>query len=221
MDTLASGARLGNCQNAWCRARGRTRTKTTPIAQSKKGSIPKNREVNLGGRLHLGLLIGAVIAARRAPPGVAQQRLSGLLPNDLHQHPLAPPPIEFTVENLLPRTKVEFSIGHGHHRFPAHDLPLHVSVGVVLASIVVALLVNGRVGCQLLQPLGVILVQTALIVIDENGGGDVQGIDQHQSLLDAAFSYRAGHLGRDVHEPHPFWNLNRQFLAVAFHGCAL
>ena len=58
---------------------------------------------------------------------------SMLLPNDLDQHPLRPIPIELAAENLLPRPEVEFPLGK-RHDLPAHELPLQVGVGVVLAG---------------------------------------------------------------------------------------
>ena len=62
----------------------------------------------------------------------------GLLADDLHQHALRPAAVEFAVENLLPRAEVELAVGDGDHDFAAHDLPLQVGVGVVLAGAVVA-----------------------------------------------------------------------------------
>src|ERR1035437_5638618 len=42
------------------------------------------------------------------------------LSDDLDQHPLPSLSIELTVENLLPRAKVELAAGYGHHHLPAH-----------------------------------------------------------------------------------------------------
>src|SRR5262245_60341437 len=66
------------------------------------------------------------------------------LPDDLDQHPLRAVAVELAVENLLPRPEVEFPLRDGDHNFPAHDLPLQVGVGVVLAGAVVVVVV--RVG---------------------------------------------------------------------------
>ena len=49
---------------------------------------------------------------------------SDLFTNDLDQHPLPPAPVELAVEDPLPRAKVETAVGHRHHNFAAHDLPL-------------------------------------------------------------------------------------------------
>ena len=48
-----------------------------------------------------------------------------------------------------------------------------------------------------LEPALVVLVQPALVVVDEDRRGDVHGVDQAQALPDAAFTQRRLHL-RDV-----------------------
>ena len=104
--------------------------------------------------------------------------LSGLLaerwplfPDDLDQHPLRPMAVELAVEDLLPRPEVELALGDRHDDFAAHDLPFQVGVGVVLAGAVVVVVV--RVGVergQLLQPDAEVVVQAALVVVDEDAG---------------------------------------------------
>jgi hypothetical protein len=47
-----------------------------------------------------------------------------------------------------------------------------VRIGVVLPRIVVAVAANGFVGSQFLQPPFVIVVQSALVIVDENGRGN-------------------------------------------------
>jgi len=78
---------------------------------------------------HQGLVAGA-------PTWVWSSCLS-LLPNDLDQHPLGSSPIKLAVEDLFPWPEVELALGDGHDDLPAHDLPLHVGVGVILARPVV------------------------------------------------------------------------------------
>jgi len=56
------------------------------------------------------------------------------LPDDLDQYPLPAPSIELAVKDLLPRAKVQATIGDHHHHLPLHDLPLEGSVAVVLAG---------------------------------------------------------------------------------------
>ena len=68
------------------------------------------------------------------------------LSNDLDQHSLRAVAVELAVENLLPGAEVEFAIRNCHDHLPAHDLPLHVSIGVILADAV--LLVAGGRGVE-------------------------------------------------------------------------
>jgi len=57
------------------------------------------------------------------------------LADNLQQRPLLSPPVELTVKYLLPRAEVESSCGNGNHYLSAHNLPLHVSVGVIFSDI--------------------------------------------------------------------------------------
>ena len=84
-----------------------------------------------------------------------------LLPDDLDQHALPPAPVELAVEDLLPRPEVQPAARDRDDDLAAHHLPLEVRVGVVLAGAVVAILADRRVGRQLLQPIVVVLVQSA------------------------------------------------------------
>ena len=94
--------------------------------------------------------------------------LSPLFADDLDQHPLAAAAVELAVENLLPRAEVEFAFRDRDDDFPAHDLALHVGVGVVLAGAVVVVAANGLVRRELFEPGVVVVVQAALVVVDEN-----------------------------------------------------
>ena len=60
-------------------------------------------------------------------------------PDDFDQDPFSPPPVELPVENLLPRTEIEFSIGHGHHNLSSHDQPFQVGIAILFTHIVTIL----------------------------------------------------------------------------------
>src|SRR5581483_8884447 len=122
------------------------------------------------------------------------------LPDDLDQNPLGPVTVELAVEDLFPRSKVELALGNGHDDFPAHDLSLQVGVGVVLTRSVVVVVVRvGIEGSELLQPHAEVVVQAALIVVDEHGTGYVHRVYQHNAFTHTALGHSVAHLRRDVY----------------------
>lgn len=124
------------------------------------------------------------------------------LPDDLDQHSLITTPVELTVENLLPGAQVQATIGHGHGDIPAHNHSLMMRIAVVLTSAVVQVAVDRGMGRQLLQPALVVLMQARFIVVDEHRGGDVHGVDQTKSFLDARFSNDLFDMVGDTDEIH-------------------
>ena len=94
---------------------------------------------------------------------LSQPRTS--LADDLHQRAFAPAAIELAVEDLFPGAEVELALGDRDHHFATHDLPLHVSVGIVLAGAIVLVLRHRFVRRQRFQPLVVVLMQAALVDI--------------------------------------------------------
>src|SRR5207244_11590476 len=60
------------------------------------------------------------------------------LPDDLHHHPLLPPPVELGVEDLLPRAEVELPLRDRQDHLVVDQRALQVRVGVVLTRLVVA-----------------------------------------------------------------------------------
>ena len=63
----------------------------------------------------------------------------------IHPHSLVALAVELAVEDLLPRTEVELALGDRDDDFAAHDLALHVRVGVVFAGAVVRVALRRRV----------------------------------------------------------------------------
>jgi len=90
-----------------------------------------------------------------------------LFSNDLYQHPLTSPSIEFTVENLLPRAEIEFATCHCDDHLSAHDLTFHMCICIVFNRIVVAVLADGFVRYEFLQPFFVIVVKPNFIIVDK------------------------------------------------------
>src|SRR4051812_22665026 len=70
-----------------------------------------------------------------SPKGSRPNRRS--LPDNLHQHPLPPPAVEFVVEDVFPGPQVQPTLGNRHHHLAAHDLPLQVRIGIILARPIV------------------------------------------------------------------------------------
>ena len=117
-----------------------------------------------------------MVARVAVAAAVSNSRLRGLilLADHFDQYPFAPQPVELAVEDLLPRAEIEFAVGDRDDDLPAHDLPLQVRVRVILARPVVVVLGRGRMRRELLQPDFVIVMETALVVVDENGRGGVR-----------------------------------------------
>ncbi len=78
--------------------------------------------------------------------------------NNFHQHALSSAAIEFAIEDLLPRTEVQFALGDRDDNLASHNLPFHVRIGIVLAGTVVHVLAYRLVRGELFQPALVILV---------------------------------------------------------------
>ena len=57
-----------------------------------------------------------------------------------------------------------------------------MGIGIVLAGSVMAVARNGLVRANLFEPGVVIGVQPPLVVVDENGRGDVHGVDEREAL---------------------------------------
>jgi hypothetical protein len=109
-----------------------------------------------------------------------------LFANDLDQHSLAAPSVELAIKNLLPRTEVEFPRRDRDDNLPPHNLAFHMGIGIVLAGSVMTVARNRLMRCQPFKPTFVVGVQPLLVIVDENGCGNVHGIDERYALLNAA-----------------------------------
>ena len=121
-------------------------------------------------------------------------------PDDLYQYSLLSPAVELPIEDLFPRTKIQFPFRNRHDDLSPHDLSLHVRVGIVFPSIVVAVLPDWFVRRELFQPRLIIVVKSPLIIVDEDGRGDVHGVYESESFLNAALKEARLYLGRDIDE---------------------
>ena len=144
-------------------------------------------------------------------------RLHVLFADDFHEDPFFPSAIKFAVEDLFPWSEIEFALRDRDHDFAAHDLPLQVRVCVVLAGSIVMVLGSGGVRRKLLQPDFVIVVETALVVIDENGGRDVHRAAEAESTLDFAFADQLFNRLRDINETATTFDFKPEIFSQRFH----
>ena len=139
------------------------------------------------------------------------------LSDNLDQHSFLAATVEFAVENLFPRTEIEFAVGDGDDDFAAHDLAFQVGVGVVFAGAVVSIGGGRRVRREFFQPDVVIVMQPALVVVDEDRCGDVHGVDQTKAFAHAALIDEFLDLRRDVDEAASVRNFKPKMFGERFH----
>ena len=141
-----------------------------------------------------------------------------LVSNYFDEHSLAPSAIEFAVENLFPRPEVHFAFGDRDDDFAAHDLTLEVGVSIVFASAIVAIS-NGRLmRRKFFQPDLVIGMESRFIILNNQRGGDVHGVDEtkafgYSALVNEFFDFR-----RDVDEPAPIRYLEPKMFSERFQS---
>jgi hypothetical protein len=141
-----------------------------------------------------------------------------LFADDFDEDAFGSSAIEFAVEDLLPGAEVELSPGDGDDHFSAHELALHVGVGVVLPGAVVGVSRGrGVERGEFLEPTAVVLMQAGLVVVDENAGSDVHGVAEEKALLNAGLGEEILQILSDVKESHPLLEMEREVLSVAFH----
>jgi len=140
-----------------------------------------------------------------------------LVSYDLGQNALRPPPIEFAIEDSLPRSEVESAVGDGNDDFAAHDLAFVMGVSVVLARAVVSVAANWFMGGEFFEPAFVVFVQSILIVVYEDACGYMHGIHEAQSFADATLCNRLLHLRRYMNKVHSRGDIEGQVFCVAFH----
>ncbi len=81
-----------------------------------------------------------------------------LVPDDLDQNALRPPPVEFAIEDCFPRPKVESAVGDGNDDFAAHDLSFVMGVSVILARSVVFVMADWFMWGEFFEPALVVFV---------------------------------------------------------------
>ena len=90
-------------------------------------------------------------------------------------------------------------------------------VGIIFSGAIVAVGASRRVRPQFFQPGLVILMQPALVVVNENGCGNVHGVDQTKAFADATLANEFLNLRRDVNESASARNFKPEMLGERFH----
>ena len=93
-----------------------------------------------------------------------------------------------------------------------------MGIGIVFTGVVVTVATDRLVRRQFFQPLGVIVMQTTLVVVNKDTGGDVHGINQHQALAHATLTQALIHLFGDADKGHAGGRIKPQFFTVTFHA---
>ena len=139
------------------------------------------------------------------------------VPDDLDQNPFSAESVEFAVKDLFPGAEVEGSVGDGDDDFAAHEGAFEVGICVVLAA-VVGVLGMGMFRGELFEPAFEIGVEPGFIVVDENRGGNVHGVDQAEPLLNRALTQTFLDVLRDIDQTAARRHFKPEFFSIGFHG---
>ena len=93
-----------------------------------------------------------------------------------------------------------------------------MGVSVVLTRAVVSILAGGLVWCEFFQPDLIIMMKPAFFVVDEDGRGDVHGVDQTKAFADPAFAYESLNLRRDINESASGRNFKPKMFGQGFQS---
>src|SRR6185369_3629534 len=119
----------------------------------------------------------------------------GSVAHRLEDHTLRPAAVPFAVENALPGPEIELARGDGDDDLVTDGERPQMCGGVVLSrAAVVAVGIGIPWGDTLLEPVEDVGPEAGLVVVDEDGRGDVHRRDEHHPLRDAG----GGAAGLDV-----------------------
>src|SRR5262252_7575372 len=124
--------------------------------------------------------------------------------------------IELRIEQLFPRSEIEFAVRNRHHDLMAHDRAFQMRVGIVFAGLVMPV-VEAR-GRELLQPHLKVADQTVFPVVHIHSGGDVHRRHEHRSVFDAARVHDRRDFIRDADELLTFFRVEPEIVGVDLHS---
>ena len=130
------------------------------------------------------------------------------------EDPLSATAIEFAVEDLLPGTEVELSIGDRHDDLSAHNGAVKVGVRVIFAGVVMAILPVWFFRREVLEPLLIVRVQAAFVVVDKDTCRNVHGIDEAKTFTNSTLGKAFCNIFGDVEELSAPWNVKPKLLPI-------
>ena len=136
-----------------------------------------------------------------------------LFADELDQNAFVAAAVELAVEDLLPGTEVQSAFRDRDHHLTSHDLALEMRVGVVLETVVVVLGVR-LLRRQFFQPFLEVGVKARFIVVDENARGDVHGVHEAKTFLNAGSGEFGFDLRCDVDESPSRRDVEEEFFSV-------
>ena len=144
-------------------------------------------------------------------------------PNDFHQDAFVALTVKFGVVNLFPRTEMQASVPNGHRDLLAQQLPFEVGITVVFSGPVVVVFftvssVAAVKGSQLFEPRHDVVVKAVFQIVDITRGGDVHWVDEHQAVMNAAFSHNPFDVSGDANDFVPFVGVDVQFFNIGRGG---
>src|SRR5713101_290743 len=146
----------------------------------------------------------------------SEDKPSSLFSHHFNDDSLVALAVEFGVENLLPWSEVEFSVGDRDDDLVVNDQRFEMSVSVVFAGLV--MLVVLPEGSERFQPLVDVFDESALVVVDVNSGGNVHGGDQDHAVFNSRLLERALNLRGQVDIGTLGFRVQGQVLGVEFHA---
>src|SRR4051812_44479150 len=92
-----------------------------------------------------------------------------------------------------------------------------MGISVVFTGIIVTIAAHWLMRREAFQPLRVVMVQTALIVIDKHTSSYMHGVHKYKTLLHAAFAQAFVHLLGNTNKGYAGRWIEPKFFAVTFH----
>ena len=137
----------------------------------------------------------------------------GLLANDFYEYSLPAFTIELSIEDRFPGPEIKLAVCYRDNDLTSHDGSFQVGVGIVFIAVVFVLGMR-MLGGELFEPFFEVSVKSRFVVINENAGRNVHGVDQSKTFSDAAFGDTGLDLWRDMKEFAPVFGFEPEFFPI-------